>query len=111
MVFTPLLYADDLKKNRVMMVGSYLGTSDFCFSYGIDYKNIAYKIIKSLDKEFEQANSNYLEVFRKAVSKGKIGFLFSPEAKGFINLAQENVNPFQLCKITHQEVIKLSLAK
>lgn len=96
---------------RLLTLASYLGTAEFCHAYGIDYRDLANKIINGTLK-----STNFNAVFTEAdllqaVERGNFGEIYSVERGDFVSIPAESDNPFEGCKRAHLEVLKISKLK
>ena len=96
---------------EAITVASYLGTAEFCAAYGIDYRDLATKIIQGTLKNTQFNAAFSKNDFLNAVEKGNFGEIFSTERGDFVSIPKESEDPFEGCKRTHLEVIKISKLK
>ena len=98
-------------KPEIITMASYLGTAEFCNAYGIDYRDLANKIINGTLKN-TTFNVAFTEAdFLEAVERGNFGEIYSVERGDFVSIPAESDDPFEGCKRTHLEVMKISKLK
>lgn len=98
-------------RGSIMMLASYLGFSEYCSAYGVEYQRLANEIIRGFKENATQQDKRYLTDFERAVIKGNLGYLYSPKADRYVDMPKEGADPYQTCKMAHQTVLKVSKAK
>jgi len=102
---------DEYRKSTLLMIGAYLGLADYCSVYGVDFRELAARVIDGVleQDDFDQEISkvNFLE----ALEKGQLGSLYSPQAGRYIALPSGRNEIFNACSAAHKEVLKISKLK
>jgi len=94
--------------DRLEMIGSYLGLSEFCLAYGVDFVQQAEKIHNGLRDYHTSMPKDYAAwlVFKKGFEGGRQGLLYSPEVGGSISVLALG-DPSLICGKVHQYTLQL----
>jgi hypothetical protein len=99
------------KEKTQLKIASYLGSSEYCAAYGVDYRFLAKEIINGIRGNIKLEKGITENEFEEALNKGNYGQIYSPFDERYVDILIESADPYESCKLAHIEVIKISKLK
>lgn len=82
-------------ENVLTMVG-YIGLADFCWAYGVDYRELAHRVKDSIIEDAEQKSARYERLVYLAFEAAARGNIYSRSVGDMINLS-DSTDTRQAC--------------
>ena len=99
-----------LKEQNILVVVGYVGLADFCWAYGVDYREIAHKVKKSIIADAQEEGVGTERLVYVGFEAAARGNIYSPSVGDMINLS-DSTNTKQACKNMYVQFQKIARMK
>ena len=97
------------EKDILTAVG-YVGLADFCWAYGIDYRELAHQVKDSIIADAEKEGFRYERLVHVGLEAGARGYIYSRSVDDMINLA-DSTDTQQACDNMYAQFQRIARLK
>ncbi|WP_367984967.1 hypothetical protein [Spiribacter pallidus] len=91
-------------------MAGYIGLADFCWAYGVDYRELAHQIKDSIMADAEQGNARYERLLYFAFEAAARGNIYSRSVGDMINLS-DSTDTRQACDNMYAQFQRIARMK
>ncbi len=107
----PVGLANSKAQAGMAMAASYLGMAEFCKAYGVDFTEVAQRVIDGMRHSTLKNDDRALFIFDRMVHAGNLGNLYSPQKDELIDLVATGTDLRKICDASYQQVLIISKLK